>query len=538
MDWMKKKINGVRLERVVICAAFVLCILLTAAYLILGYGAYLDSDMASELALAQHLVKKGTLISRTWRYSTEVRVLNTQLVFTPLMKLLGDNWRLVRTLGCMIVLGLLAGSSYFCSRKLGADRRYALLFSGLSVIPYSVVYAQMIVIGAYYVPHAILTNLLIGWTAGWARGGKRIRALILLLLAFVMGASSIRYLFCAALPVAAAGIWMWIFGDAKKRPNECTRLMGMAIVVCAISCVGYAAGQKLIGMYCLSGSGRYGASRLVPLSGVNLFEVLDQAFDGLVKLLGYREERELFSLQGMLSIGALLLIPLAVMLAVRTIRMAREDGNWVVCFGALAFLLAAGLTLGTFVFVEGLYLNRYWIPVVTLGMTAMAMCVSKERNGVLKRMAALMFAVILLGTSLVQVRDTMASPEIGEDDWERAAYLKSSGFVLGYATFWNANVMTELTDGAVEVVSMRIETNEQGDSVPALDVWLEDEENTRESRPQEGVFLLLDDQEAEQLSGFLALCGAREMVLPGNGMRFFTVESQSRFFEAMDAPGM
>lgn len=119
MNGAKRKIDGVRLERAVICIVFALCILLVAVYLILGYGAYLDSDMASELVLAQHLVKEGTLISRTWRYSTEVRILNTQLVFTPLMKLFGDNWRLVRTLGCMILLGMLAGSSYFCSRKLG-----------------------------------------------------------------------------------------------------------------------------------------------------------------------------------------------------------------------------------------------------------------------------------------------------------------------------------------------------------------------------------------------------------------------------------
>ena len=70
-----------------LCAAaiFLLCALMTGFYLIAGYGAYLDSDMASELALASHLAKEGALISSTWAYSTEVRVLSTQLVFTPLM---------------------------------------------------------------------------------------------------------------------------------------------------------------------------------------------------------------------------------------------------------------------------------------------------------------------------------------------------------------------------------------------------------------------------------------------------------------------
>ena len=158
-----------------LCAAaiFLLCALMTGFYLIAGYGAYLDSDMASELALASHLAKEGALISSTWAYSTEVRVLSTQLVFTPLMALFPHNWRLVRTLGCLILQAALAASAYFCGRSLGARKRFALLFAGLSISVCSVVYAQMITIGAYYVPHAVLTNLYVGLTARLMTERKR-----------------------------------------------------------------------------------------------------------------------------------------------------------------------------------------------------------------------------------------------------------------------------------------------------------------------------------------------------------------------------
>ena len=97
-------------------AVFLLCAVMTGTYLIAGYGAYLDSDMASELALASHLAGEGKLISGTWVYSTEVRVLSTQLIFTPLMALFPHDWRLVRTLGCLILQGILAASAYFCGR--------------------------------------------------------------------------------------------------------------------------------------------------------------------------------------------------------------------------------------------------------------------------------------------------------------------------------------------------------------------------------------------------------------------------------------
>ena len=154
-----------RLGGLFAAAVFLLCAVMTGTYLIAGYGAYLDSDMASELALASHLAEEGKLISGTWVYSTEVRVLSTQLIFTPLMALFPHDWRLVRTLGCLILQGILAASAYFCGRTLGADKKFSLLFAGLSISVCSVVYAQMVTIGAYYVPHAVLTNLCVGMTA-------------------------------------------------------------------------------------------------------------------------------------------------------------------------------------------------------------------------------------------------------------------------------------------------------------------------------------------------------------------------------------
>ena len=73
------------LKNLVAFALAMFCFAVTAYYLVFGYGAYLDADMSSELALASHLAKEGKLVSDTWLYSTEVRVLSTQLVFAPLM---------------------------------------------------------------------------------------------------------------------------------------------------------------------------------------------------------------------------------------------------------------------------------------------------------------------------------------------------------------------------------------------------------------------------------------------------------------------
>ena len=513
-------------ERWACLAVCLLCFAMTAYYLIAGYGAYLDSDMASELALAQHLSREGTLISGTWRYSTEVRVLSTQIVYTPLMAVFPGNWRLVRTLGNLILLAVMAAACYGCARALGSNRRYACLISGLSVSALSVVYSQMIPIGTYYVPHAVLTFACVGLTARWMqRPGQRALGCMTLVLGAVMGASSVRYLLCAALPVAAAGAWDFVFAKEQlPRRREQMRRAVPALAVCAAAVAGYVLGQKLLDAWCISGSARYGGSRLQALNHV--FAALEEALCGLVKLLGYTEGALLFSVHGLASVGAFLMLGVSAVLLVRGLRANRAR------FGALVLVMSAGLTLFTFVMVEGLYLNRYWIPVMTLGAPVMAACLTAEGNSMLRRLGALALCGVVVLSSAVQIRDSMREPEITPARYEAAQQVLDSGLTFGYATFWNANVLTELTNGRVEVVAMRV--SEQG--VPVLDSWLEIEENTGENRPEQEVFLLLSPQEREQLQTFLDRCGAQEETL-ADGSILARVSSQHVFFEAMASDG-
>ena len=93
--------------------------------------------------------------------------------------------------------------------------------------------------------------------------------------------------------------------------------------------------------------------------------------------------------------------------------------------------------------------------------------------------------------------------------------------------------MTELTNGRVEVVAMAIEYDAEGAAYPALTSWLETEENLRESRPEEPVFLLLSPIEAQEMSAFLTACGAQAREMPGEGLQMYKIDSQHTFFETM-----
>ena len=42
----------------------------------------IDADMSSEMVLSDILAKQGGIITPDWKYSTEIRVLNNQIIFS------------------------------------------------------------------------------------------------------------------------------------------------------------------------------------------------------------------------------------------------------------------------------------------------------------------------------------------------------------------------------------------------------------------------------------------------------------------------
>lgn len=131
-------------------------VFILSMFLFLYKNIYLmiDSDMSSELVLAKQLATEKKLVTTNWYYSTELRVLNTQLVFTPLFMIF-DNWNLVRTLGTLIlVIILLLSFLYFAK---GFKIKYSTYLSFLIVGSISLSYYSFVIVGAYYIPHIAIS---------------------------------------------------------------------------------------------------------------------------------------------------------------------------------------------------------------------------------------------------------------------------------------------------------------------------------------------------------------------------------------------
>ena len=76
----------------------------------------LDADMASEQLLANLLAQEGSVMSTSWYYSTELRVLNTQLVMAPLFRLF-TSWHTVRVVGSVVLILLYLAAWFWFGRS-------------------------------------------------------------------------------------------------------------------------------------------------------------------------------------------------------------------------------------------------------------------------------------------------------------------------------------------------------------------------------------------------------------------------------------
>ena len=137
----------------VLIAYFALTVKRTFAYRI-------NADDASELILSSLLSQEHHIITQDWYYSTELRFLNTQLVFAPLF-FITNNWHVVRVAGAGILVLILACSAIYMCRGMGL-RQGAVLIAILMCVPVSAEYYQYVIERSYYIPHIATILLTIG----------------------------------------------------------------------------------------------------------------------------------------------------------------------------------------------------------------------------------------------------------------------------------------------------------------------------------------------------------------------------------------
>ena len=104
----------------------VLCVLLLILSLVMTIRTawtvsttLMDSDTSSELVLSEKLAREGGIMSDSWVYSTELQVIDCQIIYSLLFRLTSD-WSLVRFWGSVIMDLCCWASWAICSARQGS----------------------------------------------------------------------------------------------------------------------------------------------------------------------------------------------------------------------------------------------------------------------------------------------------------------------------------------------------------------------------------------------------------------------------------
>ena len=480
-------------------AFFILALVGLIVYLSVHVENLLDSEMSSELILARQLKDSGGIFSGNWYYSTEIRVLNTQLVYSLFFHVFED-WQTVRILGNITLYLLLIGSYYFLCKRLGITR-YFPLTAGVLLLPLSAWYFSFFLYGTYYMPRVSMMFFILGVLVqppaeSYSKAKVIINTLLASLLSLALGMEGARMMLILFVPVTivAGTEFFWrIFSrnrenqtkqSALLRQDGFPRYLAQAFIVCVFALAGFLINKLIL-------SQAYSFEQFDTMTPeITLHSILRMLFNQ-VDLVGYGRSIHIVSIAIWTAVGGLI----AWFLLHKGKKSTSAQRFLWMCFASWACYAAF---CSVFNIGQAAY---HMIPVIVLFIPAVAVVIHEaDIKPILKRVICTGLSLCLLFIGL-QGYFTFATWSYRTGEEANAAFmqitaaLQEKGYHNGYATHWNANVLTELSDGAIDVWCVE-QFDEQTPEQPELDRWLQLKSHDT-TRPTGKVFLVWTTKQYE-----------------------------------------
>ncbi|MBQ9211017.1 MAG: hypothetical protein IJ153_04890 [Clostridia bacterium] len=499
----------------VLCLLLLLCavgVSIWTTYVVSGN--LFDSDTSSELILGEKLAREGGILSSSWYYSTELQVIDCQIVYALLFHLT-SSWFLVRFWGAVIMQMMMLGAFGFLARQARIPFNRFCIAGAALLLPFSVPYGRIVLYHNYYSFYMIIACLTVGAYLGFARRvhasreGKRwplwAFAGGLCLVSFLAGLGGVRQLMVCTAPLLAASLLSALVGERGEQSRlraAWPELVG-ALAAFACSGIGYLVNlSAFAGVYSYTDyTGQY-----VAWSGITK---LDEIFRNLLITLGFHDQSRLFTLFGLLGVCGLLIWLIAVLLGFHTLRNTADPAARFLCvFMFMTQLVMTGvfmmLSLG-----EEYRMELYFLPAAFWIIPALGKADLRPDSGLppeerkqaktfrqrffsgdaplsVHGLVAIIALALLLANGCYYAaffRDPGSYRDVtynglnyGDTDNVAgmrpiAEYLRENEYTMAYASYWDAAVITELTDGQVK--SLPVEVGRRKHPIQYFD-WLSD----------------------------------------------------------------
>ncbi len=458
----------------------------------------LDADEAAEMVLASHLNQVGRFLSGDWYYSTELRVLNTQIVNKFALALFPNNWHAARTLAIAVLLLILLASYLYLVRAAGLGWNGVLTALAL-VVPFSTQYSYVVLYGSFYVPHIAITFVLLALTLRALKSRNALYPVIACVLSFAAGLGGVRQFLVFHAPLFLASFFILLLsshdmdalGDILKGTEG--RLFHLGLAETFFCALGVAVNSAV--MHRFYTFEEYTKVSLNSLSLSSFWEYLDSVF----QLWGYEGCAELRDITGAAALCGLALCALYLILLVVLFRRIRSLD---VTQKLLLFFFLVGILVNTlFYLLANNPMPRFLMPAAVMILPLIP--VALDLRGCFGRPWRVLILTAFIFCLLVQsanyawyyaFRDRGNVPTAEE---QVVSWLEEQGCSKGYATFWNGDNLTELSDGRIEMWVLTTDSVISDWSECRINEWLQVKAHMTQ-QPEGPVFLLLDEEEIKE----------------------------------------
>ena len=499
-------------KRILCAALLILALVMTFRTAWVVSTTLMDSDTSSELILGEKLAREGGIMSPSWNYSTELQVIDCQIIYSMLFRMTGD-WSLVRFWGSVIMeLMMLGGFAYLARQARIPFNRFCLAGAAL-MLPFSIPYGRIVLYHNYYAFHVTFSFLIVGLYLGAARRLKEWKrwpfwtvTACLALTAFGACLTGVRDLMISIIPLMATAVICAMIREKSSAEGGRLRQEAPALLLTLVPLagggIGYLVNLKVLAEKYIFQD--FSGQTITMGDFSHVYKVIYNTFVDL----GFQDFQALFSLEGLLGICGVIAWIVSLILAFHTARRTEEPNAM---FLQVFWIIVQGIMACVFVFLSGaelLYL-LYLLPIIIWILPALATADIRGGYGVAEEapkgrgkfagwltagdatvsvhgMMSLAACLMLIANGIyytgffrdpASIRVEYTGLQYNDTGTVKglqpvADYLKENGFTMAYASYWDAAVITELSDGTVR--SVPVEPGSRKHPIKYLN-WLSDQ---------------------------------------------------------------
>ena len=470
-------------------------------------GYWIDSDSTSELMLGKLLAETDKLVTSDWYYSTSIRVFNINIIYFLCWKIF-QSWKAVRCVSQVLGLMLLYLSQCFFYYK--AKSKYYMLWPNFLLLPISLTYFKFFLFGLYYLPYLYAIFVLLGILFGSLESERHLKIYTIIagIISFCTCLEGMRLLLNYMLPIFLV-VGCLVFSKERswniKSWNRKDKILSAYGVTMLLSSF---AGILVNAIYFQK---KYDFVNYDNL-GYTTVKVsrIEEVINGYLAVSGY-DSMKIMTLKGVMNGLSLLLfcgLILFVLVAFLKIAVLEEKSRIILLYATFS----NAIMMIIFLFTSMMYADRYLL--ITYVFFVPAVCIIMENElifdkGLWKSLFEAGMVMSFLGMSFSSFHWDIKNYDKTVGLRETVAYLLENGYHFGYSNFWSANVVTELSNGKIDMYPLKEASEDRQGSMEGygkleLYKWLVRKDMEQRKYTDEPVFVLVPEEDYEILNENIA----------------------------------